>query len=135
MSSYPGINIQAPWSQLILSGRKTMETRFYPLPKKYIGTKLALVETPGPSKVFKARVIGLITFGESFPYKSKAAFYADSRKHLVTTEAADFSWESGLGKLKWGWPILRVEPFDTFVPVSGRRGIIFSSQIALPSPS
>ena len=29
----PGINIQAPWAEAIVSGRKVIETRFYPMPR------------------------------------------------------------------------------------------------------
>ena len=38
-----GINIQFPISQLILSGDKTVETRTYPIPERYLGVDLALI--------------------------------------------------------------------------------------------
>ena len=51
-----GLNVQAPWTGLLISGEKSVETRSYPLPKKYVGEKLALVETPGKSGSFKRRI-------------------------------------------------------------------------------
>ena len=47
----PGINIQAPWAEAIVSGRKLIETRFYPMPRKWIGQPLAIIETPGQAGV------------------------------------------------------------------------------------
>ena len=42
-----GLNIQTPWSSLLIDGLKTVETRSYHLPLKYEGIELYLVETPG----------------------------------------------------------------------------------------
>ena len=61
-----GINIQTPWSELLINGDKSVETRSYPLPEKYMGEELALIETPGRYGRFKARIIGTITFSHSF---------------------------------------------------------------------
>jgi hypothetical protein len=52
-----GINIQAPWSQLLINGQKCVETRSYPLPKNYEGVPLALVETPGKYGQYKSLII------------------------------------------------------------------------------
>ena len=53
-SVLPAINIQFPISELILSGKKTIETRTYALPEKYIERDLYLIETPGSNGAFKA---------------------------------------------------------------------------------
>ena len=50
----PGINIQAPWAEAIVSGRKVIETRFYPMPRKWVGQPLAIIETPGKARHFQA---------------------------------------------------------------------------------
>ena len=47
-----GINIQAPFAELLINLEKCVETRTYPLPLKYEGEELALIETPGKKEIF-----------------------------------------------------------------------------------
>ena len=73
LETIPGVNIQWPWSELLLTGKKSVETRSYPLPEKYLGQWLAVIETPGPhgkreAGIDKARITGKIMFSESFQY-------------------------------------------------------------------
>ncbi len=125
---YIGINIQYPISKLILDGKKTIETRTYPLPKAYIGQELALVETPGRSGDFKARIMALITFGESFEYKNAASFYRDQKRHHVSP---DSPWRWVQGKNKWGWPILKIKPFKQPKPAPLKKGIRYTHGIPI----
>jgi hypothetical protein len=123
-SVLPGVNIQFPISREILAGKKTIETRTYPLPLEYVGQELAVIETPGSTGEFKARVVATIRFGESFRYKNKKEFYSDSKRHLVTPNSP-WRWE----KPKWGWPILAI---DIKIEVSGaprKKGIIFTKSV------
>ncbi|MBK7844120.1 MAG: hypothetical protein IPJ71_10565 [Bdellovibrionales bacterium] len=122
---YTGINIQWPISELILSGKKSIETRTYPIPPDYIGKELALIETPGKSGKFKARIVGIITFSDCFKYSNKAEFYNDSPKHFVTPNSK-WAW---LDKAKWGWRIDRVVPLQAPKPYLGRKGIVFTKNI------
>ncbi len=114
-NTYRGINIQWPISQLIVNKQKTVETRTYPIPSKYIGKKLAIIETPGTKGNFKSRIIGFITFGTSFTYKDKIDFYKDVPKHHVTLES-EWRWET---KPKFGWPILKVEKLNSPLDLKG----------------
>ncbi|PIR21697.1 MAG: hypothetical protein COV44_11860, partial [Deltaproteobacteria bacterium CG11_big_fil_rev_8_21_14_0_20_45_16] len=123
--SYPGINIQFPISQLILSGAKTVETRTYPLPRKYENIEMILIETPGKVGNFKSRAVAKITFGESFQYRSRTDFLRDAQKHKVAQDSP-WAWRS---KPKWGWPIAAIKPFPNPKMIFGKRGIIFSTQI------
>lgn len=50
---------------------------------------------------FKARIAGIIIFGDSFQYKTKAEFYADSKRHMVTADLKGFSWEATKGDKIW----------------------------------
>lgn len=122
----PGINIQYPWSQLLLSGKKTVETRFYPIPKKYTNVPLALIETPGKSGNFQARVVGIIRFERCYKYESERAFRSDESRHLLKN-GADFDWETG--KEKWAWCVLEVKSLPTAIPAPKRRGIIWTSSV------
>lgn len=127
MKARPGINIQHPISRMIHDGSKTVETRTYPLPKKYIGKELYLVETPGVSGTFLARVIGVVVFGESFLYPSKEAFRADYKRHSVD-EASPYRWDK---HKKWGWPVVSYKPLPRARPAPKRRGIRFTQSIQL----
>ena len=62
----PEINIQAPWAEAIVSGRKVIETRLYPMPRKWVGQPLAIIETPGKARHFQRRIAGLVIFAPSW---------------------------------------------------------------------
>jgi hypothetical protein len=124
-----GLNIQWPWTRLILSGQKTVETRSYPLPKKYIGKELAIIETPGKegrksAGIIKAKIIGVVVFSESFVYENKDDWIEDYHRHRVneTDPTYGFSKE----KPKWAWVIKNVRILPQPVPPPKKRGIIFA---------
>jgi len=119
----PGVNIQWPISQEILSGSKTVETRTYRLPIKYENTELAIIETPGPQADFKARIVGTIIFEGSFQYQNKKDFYADFANHRVDRNSP-WAWKTD--KPKWGWKIKSILKFDNPVTFKGTKGIVFS---------
>ncbi len=126
--TYTGINIQYPISKLILDGAKTIETRTYPIPKGFIGKQMAIVETPGKKEKFKARIVGLITFGESFLYEDERDFYKDSARHCVSKNSP---WRWTGDKPKWGWPILEVVAFNNEIPAPNRKGIRYTKCIEI----
>jgi hypothetical protein len=122
-----GINIQWPISQCILNSTKTVETRTYPIPEKYLNTDLAMVETPGPKGKFKSRVVAIIRFTRCFQYKNKKHFYSDIRKHKVTPESM-WAWKED--KPKWGWECKVVKIFK--IPFEcNSKGIIYRKNIVL----
>jgi hypothetical protein len=128
MATYTGVNIQYPISQDIVSGKKKIETRFYPLPEKYIGVPMAIIETPGATGNFKAKIIGIVTFGKPFKYENEKVFYADIKKHLVTSNTP---WAWVKGKQKWGWPIAKVESLTKPISAPRKKGIKFTLGINL----
>ena len=107
---YTGINIQWPISQSIFLGDKTIETRTYPLPQKYLNQEMLLVETPGPKGKFKARIIAIIKFTTCFKYKSKKSFYEDYSRHLVDKDSP-WSWQE---KDKYGWRVEVVKKISPY---------------------
>jgi hypothetical protein len=123
----PGINIQWPWSELIISGSKRIETRNYPLPSKYIGKQLALIETPGKVKGHPqtASIRAIVTFGEAFLYEDANQWESDFKKHRVPLDHPDFVFSPQ--KKKYGWPITKVERLDTTSKPPYPRGIVFAS--------
>lgn len=87
-----GLNVQTPWANLLIDGLKSVETRSYHIPMKYINHPLYLVETPGKLGKFKARVIGTITFSGSFKYPDKTSWINDYAKHLVSQDDPLYGW-------------------------------------------
>lgn len=124
--SYPGINIQWPISELILSGEKTIETRTYPLPKKYLNKEMILIETPGPDGNFIARNRAIIKFTDCFLYKSEAEFYNDYDSHLVD-KGSPWAWTTN--KPKWGWKVVLKQAIK--VQPALQKGIVFTKSISI----
>ncbi|MBX9765890.1 MAG: hypothetical protein K2X47_01345 [Bdellovibrionales bacterium] len=124
----PGINIQWPWSEMLLSGKKTVETRGYKLPDHYIGKPLALIETKNPNRKGKAKIIGVIRFEKSYLYETKTAWLKEKERHLVTPDDESFGFKAT--KPKWGWPVVEVFPIESVNPPR-RRGIIFASSCTI----
>lgn len=121
-----GLNIQAPWANLLIDGFKTVETRSYHLPLKYIGVPLALIETPGKTGRFKSRIIGLITFNESFRYKDKNQWINDYNRHLVDQHDHNYGWK--YYKDKYGWVVDSIEKFENPINAPSKKGIIFTTK-------
>lgn len=135
-----GINIQWPWSQLLLSGKKSVETRTYPLPKAYQGKWLALIETPGPkgrqmAGIEKARILGLIAFSDSFQYRDRDHWMSDFDRHLVSSDDPSFSYQQE--NMKWGWALVGCMRFEVPQQAPRRKGIIFTRdcRVVLPIDS
>jgi hypothetical protein len=129
----PGMNIQWPWSRLILEGKKTIETRHYPLPQKYLGQPLAIIETPGRSgkkSGVKSAVIGVIVFSDCYQYKNRRHWLSEQRLHLVKPNDNLFAWTKA--KQKWAWVIEKTFLFPIARPAPKNRGIIFCSEIEVP---
>jgi hypothetical protein len=129
----PGLNIQAPWAQALISGRKVIETRFYPMPSKWIDQPLAIIETPGKTGRFKRRIAGLIAFAPSWRYAGPDAFARDHRKHLVDPEDPIFGWKSDV-RPKWAWPVVWVEAYEQALPPEFRAGIRYSRAVDILEP-
>ena len=118
-----GINIQAPFAELLLNLDKCVETRSYPLPQKYEGEELALIETPGKLGKFKARIIGTITFSHSFKYENMQEWKSDYNRHKVD-ENTDFGWNEN--KDKYGWVVSQIYKFQEPFPAPENKGIVFT---------
>jgi hypothetical protein len=125
-----GINIQYPWSDFLINAEKCVETRSYPLPSKYIGEELALIETPGEKNNFKSRIIGTITFSHSFLYPNFKTWKNDYNRHLVSLESK-FAWND---KPKYGWVVSNIQKFEEFQEPPKNKGIIFTKNCNINYP-
>ena len=128
-----GINIQSPWSRLLINGDKCVETRTYPLPEKYDGEELALISTPGKYGNFKSNIIGTITFSHSFKYPNKQSWIDDFNRHLVHYTDENFGWNEN--KEKYGWVVSNIVKFDNPQPAPTNKGIIFTLNCNVLIPS
>ena len=124
----PGINIQREWCELILAGKKTVETRDYPLPQSYKKVPIALIQTPGSGRGV-TQIPGIIIFSDSFLYKSKKSWSRDRYRHCVPETHRYFRYVSG--KHKWGWKIAEVYRFDHPVDPPKRRGMLYTRRCQL----
>ena len=127
---FPAINIQHPISEEILSGRKVVETRGYPIPSHYIGLDMLIIETPGRSGDFDARIVGMVTFANSFEYISEDHFYSDSQRHKVDCNSP-WKWRNGVRK--FGWPIVNCTRLAQYLPAPAVKGIKFTRSIEIES--
>jgi hypothetical protein len=123
-----GLNIQSPWSTLLINGQKTVETRSYRLPQRLEGVELALIETPGKSAKFKSRIIGTITFSHSFQYQNKGHWAFDYERHCVHI-TNEYAWKDD--KPKFGWVVKSVKKFENPVDPPVKRGIIYAKDCLL----
>lgn len=130
MVEISGINIQWPWSELLISGKKKIETRSYKLPEKFKNKPMALIETPGKRKDFKARIIGVIVFTESKEYKNKTSWLRDQKLHLVDSNDEVFKFITG--KKKFGWIVGKYYLLDESLEPSQTRGIIYATSCRVP---
>lgn len=124
--TYTGINIQYPISQLIIDGKKTLETRTYPIPEEYLNKDMVLIETPGKEGKFKARIIAIIKFTDCFQYKTKKEFYSDCHRHCVTADSI-WAWKEGN---KWGWELEIIKIFPA-IPAPLKKGIRYTKKIII----
>jgi hypothetical protein len=127
MKNYAGINIQWPISRDITSGKKTIETRTYPIPEKFLNKDMALIETPGAKGKFKSRIIAIIRFTSCFKYKNKNEFYKDFERHLVDPKSP-WAWAD---KPKFGWEVEIVQLISKPIEMPKRPGIMYSKDLYL----
>ena len=125
----PGLNIQWPWSRLILEGKKTVETRSYPFPDKYRNVRLAIIETPGPKGkrfgIAEAKIVGIVTFSRCFQYESFEDWAMDYDRHGVPVDDPQYKFSPD--QEKWGWEITNVEVLQIERPAPLKRGIVFAN--------
>ena len=112
----PGLNVQWPFSQLLLAGLKSAEVRGYALGHRNIaraGAEHWIVETRGPcanalknalpgdvalgARPAKAQIVGTVTFSRSVPYAGLSEFCADASAHCIKDGGA-FAWD-GRGEM------------------------------------
>lgn len=96
-----GININDkgyPFTELIFSGKKTIETRRKKSLHPYIGQRVGVIKT-GQGK---AKLVGFVTIGHPIYYKTEEEFRQDEEKHFVRKGSKYDIDENG----KWGYALI-----------------------------
>ncbi len=133
--SLAGLNIQWPFSQLLLAGVKRKELRDYVLGYLNIAqanTEMWLVETSGRcanaskhavvdgvdigARPKKAQIVGTIEFSAETSYPDQAAFRADTPNHRAR-EGGAYDWKGPAAGPRYAWHVACVRPLVAPVPV------------------
>lgn len=109
------LEVQQPWSRLLLDRKKTVEARAYPLPKALLGRRICLLESSerdstqsGLLDRFQTNaIVGFVVFSEVRVYNSQEEFRSEEASHLVP-ETSPFGWREGTDRL-YGWKVQSVE--------------------------
>ena len=115
-----GVNINddlQPFTDLILSGKKTIETRNKNTLKSLVGQSVGLIKT-GKNK--QAMLVGIVLFHPPKVYKTKSEFRKDKNKHRIKNDSKyDFNQT-----IKYGYRISVVFKFKYPQPIHS-KGIVF----------
>lgn len=117
-----------------MSGEKTIETRRYNLPSKYLGKPLAIIETPGPNgkklgNVQKASIIGVMTISSTYEYKTEAHWKREYKLHKVPINDPQYKFEVGIAR--WAWTVTDLIILSEPCPAPLKRGIIFAKECSV----
>jgi hypothetical protein len=115
-----GLELQSPWAELLLQGKKAIETRSYELPSALIGKRIDILRSvAGTARVSSlgnsiavgsnltlppVQRLGWCTFERVIHYTDKSSFEADESSHLVT-EKSGYAWKDGETKVVYGWRV------------------------------
>jgi alpha-ketoglutarate-dependent dioxygenase FTO len=114
------LELQSPWAELLLEGKKTIETRSYDLPAALIGKRIDILRSlPGTAGVSSldnciaigpvaspvpVQRIGWCTFKRVIRYTNRISFQADEDSHLVTKDSG-YAWKDGKTQVIFGWVV------------------------------
>ena len=158
--SMRGLNIQWPFSQLLLMGAKLEEVRRYPLNHRGIvktQEEVFIVETKGPvvdkdtnailtgiqiaARPTKPQIVGTISFASAQRYSNKQAFHEARDRHRIKV-GSKFDWDGN--SALYGWRVGRVRALAEPIPI-GRTGqtgfsprgfsVVFATTTAQRDPS
>ena len=107
-----GFNVNdnpVPWTDLILAGKKTIETRDSPSLSPHIGERVGIVSTH-PRGV--PALVAYCVLGEPIVYTTNEQFRADNAKHQVPGGP---EWDLQPGAVKYGYPITDLEPCEPMI--------------------
>merc|ERR1712232_464698 len=120
-----GLEMQRPWSQMVLMGTKRIETRRYPLPPALLGRELLLLESQEAAAQVSSlpdlvpegdplvQAIGTVTFSACITYATFEEWLADEPRHCVTADS-HFAWAAD--QKIFGWVVDKVAAYEVPSP-------------------
>ena len=105
-----------PFTDCIIDGVKTVETREKRTLKSLVGTRVGIIST---SKTRKALLVGYVNIIDEIKYNSEEEFRTDYKKHLVLPGS---KFDIKPGCVKYGYVLADPERCDP-VPVNS-KGIV-----------
>lgn len=113
-----GLEVQEPWATLLLDGRKSTETRAYPLPACLLPrpdagssaepVTVALVRSPSGGLaqhgLQAGEIVGVLAFTGCKRYDSEGEWDTDSEAHCVPRGHPVFGWTED-GPERFGWAV------------------------------
>lgn len=131
------LEMQAPWARRLLDGKKTVETRSYPLPAGLVGRQIELFESqPGKDGVSSVGdlvetcaagllAVGRVVFRATEAYETRESWAGDAGRHLVDPSVdGAYGWK-GPGSVH-GWVVGEVQEHATPRPVTRMRRVFRS---------
>ncbi len=95
-----------PFTNQILNGEKTIETRNTPTLHPYVGKKVGIIRTG----VGQATLVGYAVVGKPKFYNNEQEFDKDYNKHLVSKNSPFYITKKG----KWGYPLEDVQSINPY---------------------
>ena len=131
------LEVQKPFSTLILSGLKSIETREYPLIDCLLGSKIMLLQSSdsshssslqsmiGPETTISGsdggvEIIGHITISECYEYQDWEHWDRERPLHQVS-RASKFEMENKGALRRYGWKISTYEAYEVSEKFTLRR--------------
>ena len=137
-----GLNIQWPFSQLLLMGAKTEEVREYDIGHRMIckaDEEVWIVETKGPHakamtnaisdglelapRPSAAQIVGTVSFSGAFQYRNIEDFVSARERHGIAI-GSKYDWD-GSGS-RFGWQVARVHKLAKPIGVESKSMTGFS---------
>jgi len=105
-------NMFYPYSNLLVTGIKTIETRFYDLPKECRGVRVGIVQIMPKDRgaTRPPELVGEVIFGESKRYHTKEEWEADYEHHRVPLNHKRFGWKND--RQMYGWVVKEAVVYD-----------------------
>jgi hypothetical protein len=103
------LEVSWPWTDAILDGFKSVETREYELPEALARQPVLLIEVDNENQA--DAVVGVAVFDASVQYEGEDDWAEDSGSHLVSPDDSRFAWNHS--KEKHGWRVSRVTRFSS----------------------
>lgn len=127
-----GLEVQRPYAKLLLAGSKTVETRRYALPSALVGRPISVLETSEatadvsslpdevPAGCPAVHLVGTLTFGSCFQYKSMHEWRADEVRHGAPPNSP-YAWSEDRPVFGWVVESAQAQEQVALVPALTRR--------------